>query len=1186
MKKALSLLLAVVMLLSVMTAALPLESGALTWYEYWHGSNQPIINENVKYEYYDGHSRYEDGILYFSRPYGYPAGKKDEAKDTKEVHVRIEFSGNKALEGSYYHTFEWVKTPYERDNPLNVKTIMSSQYWPSGIYTFEILDPWTQDYWKGDDTSWYRTHIFATRRLYGSFVYESPYEKLENPSYLRWEGEVAKWEPVPHATKYYVDLFNETNNVLRSVETSDTQWDFRDSSLKKISDGWYFKVIAKSSGPYTQSIPSLSPPKKSYTLTFDKNGGEGSSSVTVSNISGNYVLPTGSKGFIAPYESEFIGWSLDKNGSQMVSSVNMDANKTVYAIWKKVGGKIGSNVSYNLNVDTGELTIFGSGDMYFYAQGYPNPSPFYNNSNVKSVRISAGVTSIGDYMFYGCSNLKYVYLENALDLTKIGHGAFGNCSSLERMIYPGGLSKAISYIDSNVFENCTSLKEFRIPEGVSFVGANAFYNCSALKYVTIPKVMTSIGENVFKGCVALQDIFYSGSQEDWNKIDKSNNAALLSYATLHPYTAWGIPVGDNALYIADVFGQSGRITGTGSTYNYSEELCSPIEEMQIDEITIEDGITKIGNYLFANCNNVSKVNIGNSVNQIGEYAFYDCDGLESIEIPDSVTEIKKSAFDQCDNLKSITLGSGLSSIAQYAFYTCPQLEKLYYNGTRGQFNSIYISAYNYSLPGKVYSIGGPCGDSATYRFEPDSATLTISGTGKMTNYALGDSSTEPPWHNYNDEIDAVVIEEGITTVGTCAFIDSGIRSVSIPNTVTKLMSSCFMECCNLEIAFIPDSVTEIGSSAFFKDTALTNVFLSENITEIPNFFVGDCTALKQLYMAEGIKTIGVFAFRNCTSLQAINIPDSVTSIDEYSFDGASDTLIVYASCGHPLVESIIAGTNRTWEKQHGSTSTKKLNKKAATCTAKGSYDEVTTCSVCGKDVVKKTVSVAAKGHNFSKNTKVVKPTSVKAGYNDQKCSVCGAKRRVITAPTGKVKTLKCKKRTSNAETMTWSAVKGAQGYQIQISTKDGKAWDKIYNAKTKTSYTIKSLAAGGYYKFRIRIYAKGVDGKWSFGAWTKAVTSPTLPSGTSITKLSGASKSFSAQWKQNKNVNGYQLQYSLNSNFSGAKTVTIKGNGTLKTTVNKLNAKKVYYVRIRTYKSIEKVNYFSAWSKSVKVKTK
>ena len=258
---------------------------------------------------------------------------------------------------------------------------------------------------------------------------------------------------------------------------------------------------------------------------------------------------------------------------------------------------------------------------------------------------------------------------------------------------------------------------------------------------------------------------------------------------------------------------------------------------------------------------------------------------------------------------------------------------------------------------------------------------------------------------------------------------------------------------------------------------------------------------------------------------------------------------------------------------------------ASTCTVAGNYDSVVYCSVCGVEISRESIPIALAAHSY-KNKKVVNPTAVKAGYNDQKCSGCGVTRTVCTAPTGVVKTVKCKARTANAETIYWSSIKGAQGYQIQISTKDGKKWDKTYNAKTKTSYTFKKLSSGGTYKFRVRIYAKGVDGKYYFGAWTKAITSPTLPSGTSLTKVTGGSKSFTAQWKQNKTVNGYQIQYSTNSKFTGAKTVTVKSNKTLKTTVKKLSAKKVYYVRIRTYKTISKVNYFSAWSKTYKVKTK
>ena len=226
----------------------------------------------------------------------------------------------------------------------------------------------------------------------------------------------------------------------------------------------------------------------------------------------------------------------------------------------------------------------------------------------------------------------------------------------------------------------------------------------------------------------------------------------------------------------------------------------------------------------------------------------------------------------------------------------------------------------------------------------------------------------------------------------------------------------------------------------------------------------------------------------------------------------------------------------------------------------------------------------ALGHDYG--AVETKPTATALGSTTHTCSRCGDKfADTYTAPTGKL-TLKCKARTAAAETVQWNNVKTATGYQVQISTKDGKKWDKTITLKAGvTNTTLKSLAAGNAYKFRARFYiAKG--GKNYFSPWSATLTSPTLPTGTTLTKVAGGSKSFSAQWKQNKAVNGYQVQYSLKSNFSGAKTVTVKSNKTLKTTVKKLSAKKVYYVRIRTYKTIAKVNYFSTWSKAVKVKTK
>ena len=206
---------------------------------------------------------------------------------------------------------------------------------------------------------------------------------------------------------------------------------------------------------------------------------------------------------------------------------------------------------------------------------------------------------------------------------------------------------------------------------------------------------------------------------------------------------------------------------------------------------------------------------------------------------------------------------------------------------------------------------------------------------------------------------------------------------------------------------------------------------------------------------------------------------------------------------------------------------------------------------------------------------------------DRCCPVCGAKNPDYNAALNSKLTLKHSARTANAVKVTWNNVKTATGYQVQISNAVGNAWATYATLKSGVNaYTFKNLTAGGAYKFRVRFYIKTADGKTYYNPWSAALTSPTLPVGTTLTKLTPAKRAFVAQWKYNKAVNGYQVQYSLKSNFAGAKTITIKNPKLLKATAAKLYAGKYYFVRIRTYKTIAKANYFSTWSKTYKVKTK
>ena len=135
------------------------------------------------------------------------------------------------------------------------------------------------------------------------------------------------------------------------------------------------------------------------------------------------------------------------------------------------------------------------------------------------------VTSIGDYAFVHCSSLTEVTIPEGV--TSIGVGAFGACSNLTKVI----IAEGVTTIGDGAFAGCSSLTEVTIPEGVTSIKDSAFQSCGSLTEVTIPKSVTSIGELAFYGCEALATVYYGGTQEDWDALEKNigeENTPLLN----------------------------------------------------------------------------------------------------------------------------------------------------------------------------------------------------------------------------------------------------------------------------------------------------------------------------------------------------------------------------------------------------------------------------------------------------------------------------------------------------------------------------------------------------------------------------------------------------------------------------------------------------------------------------------
>ena len=193
---------------------------------------------------------------------------------------------------------------------------------------------------------------------------------------------------------------------------------------------------------------------------------------------------------------------------------------------------------------------------------------------------------------------------------------------------------------------------------------------------------------------------------------------------------------------------------------------------------------------------------------------------------------------------------------------------------------------------------GTCGGNLTWILDSE-GTLTISGTGAMTDYSYG---SKAPWFNSRWSIKSVTIGNSVTSIGDYAFYDcDGLTSVTIGNSVTSIGDYAFFDCDGLTKVTIPDSVISIGYSAFSYCRSLTSVTIPDSVTSIGDYAFSNCTGLTEInynakavtdltsishvfYNAgtagsgikvtfgDGVEKIPAYLFEDCSSLTSVTIP--------------------------------------------------------------------------------------------------------------------------------------------------------------------------------------------------------------------------------------------------------------------------------------------------------------------------
>ncbi len=497
---------------------------------------------------------------------------------------------------------------------------------------------------------------------------------------------------------------------------------------------------------------------------------------------------------------------------------------------------IGRNIKYKQAYYSGSSYSFES---YPQSYGY---SAFYNQSNLTKVTVGEQVTSLPNYLFYGCKNLdkiismassvptagtstfigstnpntvvnatayvpygrksSYSSANNWKDLKYIKEWFYDdNCSyipltastaevqahptnrpesiQIPATVYWSEGSFSVTAVADKGFENNTNLTTITLPESIKTVGDKAFYGCSKLSAVTF-NGQTAIGDEAFRNCTSL--------------INVSLPTGLKT-------------IGDRAFQGANSITQIEFKDGIESIGAFSFMDCKALTAVRLPNTT-----KSIGTSAFENCIKLTYASVGDNLTSLGNSAFRNCSVLTEISIPGTTLTIGEKAFQNCKTLALATLNSGTTTIEGFCFDGCTELLSM-------------------TVPGTVRTIGGG----------------SFNGCTALTSLTFGNSQ-------YGIEIPQ--------------FTDSPLKTLRIGRNLKYTYSNTL--------------------SPFRDRTTLRRVlFTGDNVTNVYNYLLDGCSGITTISLPESLVTINEYAFRNCSSLPEITLPSALGRIDSHAFDGCS-----------------------------------------------------------------------------------------------------------------------------------------------------------------------------------------------------------------------------------------------------------------------------------------------------------
>lgn len=227
---------------------------------------------------------------------------------------------------------------------------------------------------------------------------------------------------------------------------------------------------------------------------------------------------------------------------------------------------------------------------------------FYGCSELTSVTLPPSVTSIGHFAFCDCNNLMSVTLPSSLG--GMGFSAFEHCNNLTSVALPS----EVVYIYSNTFKGCSSLTSVTLPSSLTYIGESTFKGCSSLTSLTLPSSLTTLGKSAFKDCSGLKSLTLSSN------ITSAGEGAFSGCVEL-TNVRYDI-LGDLATYIERGHPSMGITAYCDVNYYHADQ--------ELTNLEIPYGVDSIGDRAFENCHDLTNVSFPSSLVKIGNNAFENC----------------------------------------------------------------------------------------------------------------------------------------------------------------------------------------------------------------------------------------------------------------------------------------------------------------------------------------------------------------------------------------------------------------------------------------------------------------------------------------------------------------------------------------------------------------------------------